>query len=354
MGGAAGLLTELTWEGDEVFTHTDLDMHHDFVKLANGHFIYLDWDVVPKALQARVQGGVKGTEHTGGMMFNDRLVEIDEKGRVVWEWHANEHLNPKIDIIGPLYKRQEWCHGNNIDVLSNGNVLLTSRSLDTIMIIDKKTGKIVFRWGSPSAAKHTPGSVEADSDLEHLGAPHGGIVIPAGYPGAGNLLCFSNRTTDGDFVMSRAAEIDPTTGKQVWETPTTAMGRKLFSDYLGNAQRLPNGNTMVCDGGNGHFFQMTKDFKVAWEYVNPHFPTPRFRGAVFKAYSYAPSYCPQFKSLPAAGGTAISPPVLQEFRVADTQADRFAWRLYALIFLACALVASLGLNWHLWRSKRDA
>ncbi len=75
-------------------------------------------------------------------MFNDCLVEIDAQHRVVWKWHANDHLNPSVDIIGPMYRREEWCHSNSVARLRNGNILLSSRSLDSLLVIEKKRGRL--------------------------------------------------------------------------------------------------------------------------------------------------------------------------------------------------------------------
>ena len=48
MGGTAGILVEVTWDGKQVFRQVDLNMHHDAVKLPNGNYLYLAWEKVPK------------------------------------------------------------------------------------------------------------------------------------------------------------------------------------------------------------------------------------------------------------------------------------------------------------------
>jgi hypothetical protein len=63
---------------------------------------------------------------------------------------------------------------------------------------------------------------------------------------------------------------------------------------MGNAQRLPNGNTLVCEASFGRFFEVTKDGETVWEYVNPFFGKPFFAGPpttegslVFRALRYS-------------------------------------------------------------------
>jgi hypothetical protein len=273
--------------------------------LPNGHYLYLAWEKVPSALRNKVRGGIKGSEFKDGTMFNDMLVEIDTQGKVVWRWHANAHLNPALDIIGPLHKREEWCHANSVAVLRNGNILLTSRSLDSMLVIDKRNGHIVWRWGSTAYLDKTTGRLEIRSGSNTLGGPHGAAEIPAGLPGAGHILCYDN----GMYAdASRAVEVDFATHKLIWQSSQPGIGRKHFSNFVGNAQRLPNGNTLICDGANGRFFQVTKDNQTVWEYINPYITSPQYQGAVFRAYQYAPEYCPQFKNLAPARGAAVIPP----------------------------------------------
>ncbi len=153
IGGAAGWLVELDWDGKLVFKHVDLAMHHDFAVLPNGNFLYLAWERVPNELQQKVRGGIKGTEFDDGAMFNDKLVEIDREEKVVWEWHANDHFDPDLDIVGPLYKRQEWYHGNSVALLSDGNIAITGRFTDSLICRPPVGRDIQYRHRSGS----TPG-----------------------------------------------------------------------------------------------------------------------------------------------------------------------------------------------------
>ncbi len=38
---------------------------------------------------------------------------------------------------------------------------------------------------------------------------------------------------------------------------------------ISGAQRLPNGNTLICSGINGSLFEVTPDRATVWKYVNP-------------------------------------------------------------------------------------
>jgi len=73
----------------------------------------------------------------------------------------------------------------------------------------------------------------------------------------------------------------------------------LYTLMGGSVERLPNGNTLICETSKGHFLEVTPDGKVVWEYINPMFTNnPRMGGRmnmVFKIHRYSPSY-PGLKS----------------------------------------------------------
>jgi hypothetical protein len=307
MGGAAGRLVEMDWDGNVVFSREDLNMHHDFTKLPNGHYMYLDWEPVAKPLQAKIRGGMKGSEFPHQTMFSDVLVEIDAAQHVVWTWHAKDHLDPDIDIIGPLYRREEWCNGISFDVLDTGNILLTCRNLDSILTIDRKSGKIISRWGNASYLDKGTGRVEHRWGIDTLAGPHDGQEISYGLPGSGHLLCYDNGVNSS---QSRVVEIDPVTGASVWQLPAKGdqqLGRRSFSYNMGGVQRLPNGNTLVCNGADGTISQLTPRGDLVWQYVNPYATQPEYGGAVYKARQYSRDWCPQLKQLPPPQGPAVYP-----------------------------------------------
>jgi hypothetical protein len=59
---------------------------------------------------------------------------------------------------------------------------------------------------------------------------------------------------------------------------------------MGNAQRLPNGNTVINEASFGRFFEVTAQGETVWEYVNPYFggPPNAQTNIVFGAYRYTP------------------------------------------------------------------
>jgi hypothetical protein len=64
----------------------------------------------------------------------------------------------------------------------------------------------------------------------------------------------------------------------------------MLSLHIAGAERLPNGNTLICEGESGRVFEVTPDRDVCWEWVNPF--VLRFKAVMsamlFRAHRYFP------------------------------------------------------------------
>ena len=171
-------------------------------------------------------------------------------GEVVWEWRSWEHLDPEAYPITPQDRRAEWTHGNTVAETADGNIVVSFRNISTVVMIERATGKIVWTLGSPPLAQQ-----------------HDPRPLPNG-----NLLIFDNGThrRDHPATFSRVIEVDPRTNAIVWEYTDPSLF-EFFSPYISGAQRLANGNTLICEGCHGRIFEVTRDREVVWEYVSPHF-----------------------------------------------------------------------------------
>jgi hypothetical protein len=59
---------------------------------------------------------------------------------------------------------------------------------------------------------------------------------------------------------------------------------------ISSAQRLPNGNTLICAGAPGIIFEITPENKVVWQYNLPLFGNGQNARNVFRAYRFSVSY----------------------------------------------------------------
>jgi len=112
----------------------------------------------------------------------------------------------------------------------------------------------------------------------------------------GNVLVFDNGTHRSDHMMpfSRVVEIDPRRQQISWCYQEHAPF-DFFSPFMSSAQRLANGNTLICEGNFGRIFEVTRESRVVWEYVNPTFVPSALdadeppSNRLFRALRYNPS-----------------------------------------------------------------
>jgi hypothetical protein len=266
----AGAALEADWNGKVLWEVNHPDHHHDARKLRNGNVILLCLRPLPREVQARVKGGLSGTE-VNGVMYADYLLEVTTRGEAVWEWRSWEHLDVETEIITQQDRRDEWTHGNTVAEMPDGNLVASFRNISTVAIIDRRTGAIPWKLGAPPLAQQ-----------------HDPRPLPNGH-----LTIFDNGTHRRDHPVpySRVIEVDPRTSAIVWEYHDQSLF-DLFSSYISGAQRLANGNTLICEGCHGRIFEVTPGGVVVWEYVNPHFAFETSRAGlnnwVFRAFRYTP------------------------------------------------------------------
>lgn len=208
---------------------------HDFLLLENGHALILSQPV--RVRNIRGLGGPPAAN-----LVDVVIQELDERGRVVFEWRSWEHVRPdetaserELEMAPP--EVVSYIHGNgfNIDP-RDGNILLSARRFDEIFKIDRETGDILWRMGG-GASKNNEFTF-IDDPLNGFSGQHHPQILPNG-----NLLLFDNGTSH-DPQQSRVVEYEideeNRTARLVW---SYSDGR--FSPAMGSVQRLPNGNTLI-------------------------------------------------------------------------------------------------------------
>ena len=44
----------------------------------------------------------------------------------------------------------------------------------------------------------------------------------------------------------------------------------FHSKFISSAQRLPNGNTLICEGNKPRLLEVTAEGEIVWEFHNPY------------------------------------------------------------------------------------
>jgi hypothetical protein len=154
-----------------------------------------------------------------------------------------------------------------VEYIPEGKVLLSFREISVIMLIDWPGGNVLWKWGR-----------------DVISHQHDATLTPEG-----NVLIFDNGTHHPITPHTRVVEVNMQTNEIIWQyNPETVFS--LFSGHIGGCERLPNGNTLICEGQSGRVFEVTRDYEVCWEWISP-FSLP-FKGVtaamLFRAHRYAP------------------------------------------------------------------
>lgn len=315
-GGEGGRLEEFDWDGRLVWEFeysTDEHLsHHDVKPLPNGNILVMA--VEKKSYDDSIAAGFDADMLRDEQLFPEFIIEVQptrpEGGKIVWEWHVWDHLIQENDRskanYGDIAAHPEridvnangrptpafWNHGNSIAYNAKlDQIMLSARGCNEIWVIDHSTttkeaagrsggksgkgGDLLYRWGN--AAAYGRGT----SRDRQLFQQHDAQWIPEGYPGAGHILIFNNGLDRGYSTVEEIVPAMDANGrysiapgepfgpeKPVW-IYQAANPEEFYSAEISGAHRLPNGNTLICAGVRGYFFEVTPAGEKVWEYVNP-------------------------------------------------------------------------------------
>ena len=346
-------IAQVDWNGKVLWQWGDkapggaARQNHDWDHLPNGDTLIVATvdRVVPSLSSAKVADQV--------------FYEITPKGQIVWTWYVADHINEfglssdglaqlkaflapgrqghgfiTINDMQPIGPNKWFDAGDKR--FAPDNIVIDSREASFIAIIDKKSGKIVWRLGPDYPTNQGPVlrpvlSLNVPRPVDQTSGQHDAHIIPKGLPGAGDLLVFDNEGPSGypptrlsTLTGSRVLEINPITKQIVWQYSGIDSGSpawSFFSSFISSARRLPNGNTLIDEGMNGRLFQITPKGEIVWEYVNPYFarqvvgPGPALKtNWVFRAqpvpYNWVPDGTPHSQ-------TPIRPVDLSAFHIPE-------------------------------------
>jgi hypothetical protein len=269
--GIDNLVKEYDWDGNLSWffqlPHKGDFPHHDLRKLDNGNYLILASDITTAA---------------------DYVWEINQQKEVVWEWRSLDHVEafPTWDL-----ESRDPIHSNSIQPLPPnrwfeagderfrpGNILVSGRNLDTIFIIDRQTGNVVWTYS------------------DGLDRQHEALMVGEDLVDAGLILVFNNGLEDRyAYRRSAVQAIDPVAAEVVWEY----RAENFFSSVAGTAQRLPGGTTLITSSQGGRAFEITPEGRSVWEWAPPFKPMRLAR------LPY--DHCPQLAALEREPETRVRP-----------------------------------------------
>ena len=351
-GGSGGLIQEFDWEGNQVwefeYSTDQFYQHHDIERLPNGNTLIIAWEY--KDYEEVLGAGRDPSLLSENFLWPDHIVEVQPDGatggNIVWEWHLWDHLiqdfdplqlnygivsdHPELVNINfvsnlPNSLGADWNHINAVDYNEDfDQIILSIHHFGEIWVIDHSTttqeaashtggnsgmgGDLLYRWGNPQTYDR------GDATDQMLFGQHDSHWIESGLPGEGNILIFNNgrnrpggqySTIDeivppvdqnGNYLLDPGSTYGPDSLLWTYVDPVPS---DFFSPNVSGSQRQPNGNTLICNGTWGRFFEVTNEGELVWLYVNPVIasgpmyyedPIPGTQNWAFRVYRYAADY----------------------------------------------------------------
>lgn len=206
---------------------------HELKVLPDGGYLLLGARGEMADLRSLMQGG-----YPAAYVWQTVIQEFTADDELIFQFCGWDHFD--IHDVDPAVENPRgisvrFPHMNAIDVDTDGHLLLSSRHLNEITKINRDTGEIIWRLGGA----HSDFTFVRDS-LNGFKAQHDISAL-----GHDRYLLFDNGNGHTPPV-SRAVEyelnLQKGTATLTWEFRDTP---PKYAHFMGNAQRLPNGNTLI-------------------------------------------------------------------------------------------------------------
>ena len=220
-------------------THPERTVHHEISPLPGGDNLAMVTDerVLPDSGGGPPQ-----------MWLGDAILRVDRHTRETkWEWSTFDDYSTQD--VHPVHGTEDWTHGNAavLDPATQ-RIYLSMRSIDRVTCLDFVTGDVLYNMGNQN---YPGGDVAFGHNLfSHQHAPH---PLPNG-----NVIIFDNGNETEPLSaprQTRAVELtfddrtNPTSASIAWKYDAVDdQDNPIFTPFVGDADRLPGGNTLVTLG----------------------------------------------------------------------------------------------------------
>lgn len=179
---------------------------------------------------------------------DDRLFVYNRtSGEITWEWYFHEHYPSTMD--GGM--NDDWTHVNDIEPVGDDQLLVSPRNFDQAILVNMTTDEIDLRLGedgqySTLKEQHNPDYLESEDGTPTI------------------LVADSENHRVVEYELVERTGTDPT-GLPTFEWERTwEVGEGQFT-WPRDADRLPNGNTLITDTMNHRIVEVTPEGEVVWE-----------------------------------------------------------------------------------------
>jgi len=319
-------------------------LHHDIEVMPNGNILAICYRVMPVA-DAYGLGWVHQRQRETIVL--DKIYEIrpdlqNGEAEIVWQWSTQDHLiqntDPRLPNFGDPAEHPEridinWMqladaqfnsgqifHMNSISYSAEEEIILLSAATwSEVWAIDHSTtteqasgsdggrygrgGDLLWRYGNPQ----THGAGGAQDQILYW--QHDAHFIQRDLPGSGDVLIYNNGMKRGvsgepepdqicmgmitgawseiqEIALPRHRDGRIAAGESpaiTWSFNMDA-STSFYSPFMSGVQRLPNGNTLMCQACDKRVVEVTAEGEIVLDF---HIGGP---GRLFRIYKYAPDH----------------------------------------------------------------
>jgi hypothetical protein len=171
-------------------------------------------------------------------MYSDEVFVVNvSSGIVTWEWNLQDYL--PLTTGGPY--PEDWAHLNDVEVLDDSRIMVSLRNQDQVVFIDRDRG-VVDSW-----------TLGADDRHSIIYEQHNPDYIPRSNGGPAVVIA--------DSENNRIVEYQRTSGGE-WTRTWVWQDRRL--QWPRDADRLPNGNTLITDTQGDRVLEIDDQGDVVW------------------------------------------------------------------------------------------
>ena len=242
-------------------------LHHQPHEMPNGNFLALTANA--RLVKNYYDDAFDLAKRRDRMVMGDDIIEIDRKsGKVLWRWSAWDHIDPfrigyeATNAYWPTRgfpDHADWTHGNGVTYdPSDDSVLVSFRTQEAILKIDRKSGEVKWILGRPGGWGKLESRVlrpvgEPFLWPSHQHNPHisafGTIVVyDNGYLRARPPEPWMLPEKSFSRGVEYRVDEKTMTVRQEWASHDGPDADSCFSWAMSDARRLPRtGNVLVID-----------------------------------------------------------------------------------------------------------
>jgi len=240
---------------------------HDLIAEPNGSYWILCDET--RTMDLTASGGMADAQVTGTVVQH-----VSPSGALLFEWSPFDHFAlTDLEASSRGGQNVNWTHGNALDLDTDGNLLVSFRSLSEVTKINTRTGAVVWRMGG------------LRNQFAFQNAPTPGFARQHGLrvTGVGQLALLDNLGDPGGSKAERYAYDEAThTARQV---ASYGPDPAVIAQLGGTTQSLPDGRTLVAFGNGDRVEEYDASGAVVWHIERPS-------GYIFRAQRIASLYRP--------------------------------------------------------------